>query len=439
MRKELSTRNILKLTWPAIVSYSTVIFVGIIDLLFIRDDGTIAIAIVATANSFLTGLYQFLEGMKSGTTVLVAKYLGEKHKSNITKTLNIALLSALLIGLALAVISPLLSQAAYYLIGGDGLNHHSYFKYLTIRLYAAPLVLIFYVITGFFNGLKKTYIPLIITMLILVFNTIFNSIFSSIATSAITAPEIARATLLSYVIGTIIALIFLFKNKLSKNYLNVKSGFKNITHDFFKVTFEIGVYTGILSLALLAFILIFSNLGPQALAIHQLTFQIFMVAYLIPGGFLVTSSILLGKLFGEKKNNLIVYATTKIIIIALVIVSGLSLILFFSAGHIARFFSPTNHYVAKVTAQCIKIVCFERLFGTIYMVLRGALIGVQDTKFTAIAGGLSSYLVFLPLAYILGLKTQIGVPGGYLAFLVWSALDCTVFGYRFFVMRKWYQ
>ncbi|MBD3231042.1 MATE family efflux transporter [Candidatus Dependentiae bacterium] len=438
MRKELSIKNILRLTWPAIISYSTIIFIGIIDLLFIRKTGTIAIAIVATANSFITGLYQFMEGIKSGTTVLTAKYFGAENKLKISKILNFALFLALIIGTIIAILAPILSHAAYYLIGGEKLNHYIYFRYLTIRLYAAPLVLIFYAISGFFNGLKKTYIPLILTNIILISNIILNYVLSSLF--AITnnyTHTIAQATLYSYIIGIVFSLLFLFKNKLSKTYLNIKAGFKNITYEYNRISFEISIYTGILSLALLLFILIFSKLGPQALAIHQLTFQIFMVAYLIPGGFLVSSSILIGKLFGEKRNNLIIYATTKIIAISIIIMSILCLILFIFSEPIANFFSPNNLYVARLTAQSIQIVCAERIFGTIYMVLRGALIGVEDTKFVAIAGGFTSYFVFLPLTYIIGFKMNVGVIGGYLAFLIWSMIDCSVFSFRFFVMQRW--
>ncbi len=55
----------------------------------------------------------------------------------------------------------------------------------------------------------------------------------------------------------------------------------------------------------------------------------------------------------------------------------------------------------------------------------------------AYEGFVPGYLIFLPVAYLLSVKISYGVYGGYIAFLLWTAVDCIAFAYRFFYQRKW--
>ena len=162
-----------------------------------------------------------------------------------------------------------------------------------------------------------------------------------------------------------------------------------------------------------------------------------MVSYLIPSGFFTASSILIGKILGEKKENLVIYATSKISFISVLIVSLISTLTFIFATKIALIFSPTNIVIATLTAKSIRILCFERIFGTVYLVLKGALTGAQDTKFIVIATFATGYLFFLPLTYLMGVKMHYGVTGGYTAFLTWTILDTSILCWRFFINRSW--
>ena len=439
MRKELSTKNILRLTWPTVISHSTVIFVGIIDLLCIRNLGIDSVTIVSTANSFIVGLYAFMEGIKSGTTVITAKYFGAKNKTNVSKTLNVSLLSAIIIGTLIAMLSPLIAKTVFYLISDSQIQKFNNFSYLSIRLFAAPLVLIIYALIGFFNGLKKTLISSILTISILTINALFNYplIWRKLGSAQLGLKGAAIATIIAYFTATIISLLFLFKNKFSAHYINFKLGIKKLAKEYLKTAIDIGIYSGLISLTLLIFIVIFSQLGSQALTVHQLTFQILMISCLIPGGFFTTSSILIGKILGEKKENLIIYATSKITLISILIVSLISILIFIFAKNIALIFSPTNIIVANLTAKSIRILCVERIFGTIYLVLKGALTGAQDTKFIVISSFITSYLFFLPLTYLMGIKMHYGVTGGYAAFLIWTILDALILCWRFFINKGW--
>ena len=83
MRKSFSVTNIYKLAWPAIISHATVMLISIIDLAFIANLGgaAVAIAAAAVANNICAGIYAALEGIRSGTAVLIARFHGAGEPS----------------------------------------------------------------------------------------------------------------------------------------------------------------------------------------------------------------------------------------------------------------------------------------------------------------------------------------------------------------------
>ncbi|WP_072169780.1 MATE family efflux transporter [Propionispora sp. 2/2-37] len=108
-----------------------------------------------------------------------------------------------------------------------------------------------------------------------------------------------------------------------------------------------------------------------------------------------------------------------------------SSLIFFFASTISSFFSPSDKLVAEQASHTLKLVCLGQLFSSVYMVMRGALTGCRDTRFIVYEGLFSSYIVFLPLAYILALKLNYGIYGGYMAFVLWCITDCAALTFRF--------
>lgn len=118
---------------------------------------------------------------------------------------------------------------------------------------------------------------------------------------------------------------------------------------------------------------------------------------------------------------------------AVFITSGL---LYSMAPTVSSFFSPADQLVAKETVRTLKLVCIAQLFSSVYMVMRGALTGCNDMRFIVFEGLFSGYLLFLPLAYWLAVDYGLGVYGGYLAFLLWCAADCSLLVWRFHYRQK---
>ena len=104
-------KQIGRLAFPIIFAQSVVLMNGLIDLAFIGPYGTEAIAAVSIANALCATLFNFLEGFRLGTTVLVARSSAANDTAKAAAVVNCGLLLAAAVGALCAVFAPRISAA----------------------------------------------------------------------------------------------------------------------------------------------------------------------------------------------------------------------------------------------------------------------------------------------------------------------------------------
>lgn len=438
MKNEISTKNIIKLTWPAILSQATIILVGIIDMIFIGQVGTVALAAVAMASIVSTTIYNFLDGLKYGTTVMTARFLGAGEKNNISRILLLSLVTAIVVGVFIMLIAYPLSVGTFNLVSDQSIRFDG-IDYLYILTLATPFVMIFFAFTGFFRGLGDTLTPLWVTLIIGVVDAVMDYIliYGKLGFPVMGVKGAAVASFIAYVAGAIASLIVIFRSKLSKPYIKLRISVKKIAKEYFTISAEIGAFSGFYYLSLCIFALIFGKLGAMALAVYQITNQVFLILYLPPKGFAISSSIIVGKLFGAERQDLVYPGIKKIFKLAAITYTAISIIVFIFAPLIAGLFSPNDLEVARIVVTTIRIVCIEQFIAIGYFIPMGALTGAEDTRFLMWEDIIVEYLILLPLAYFLVLKMGYGILGGYAAFFVRTIINSSILLIRLYWTTGW--
>lgn len=437
MQPLISYRQIGKLAWPVIAAQSVVLINGMIDLAFIAPYGTEAIAAVAIANALCAVLFNFLEGFRLGTTVLIAEASSGNNMPKATAIVSSGLFLAAIIGGLFTAFAPLISHWVYRLAGNAAMQYHGT-DYLTVWLWVLPFILFSYVLTGLFRGLKDTATPLYATFVVCLLNVLGDYVLvcGGFGFPSLGVKGAAWGTLLASLAGFSILMLLAVKKPLTSSCLHVKQPFFKQIPEYVALAVDVGLNTGSTLLALLLFVFIVKPLGPAALAVHQITLQVFNLAYLPAVGFLITASIIVPRLLNPLHSGLLVPTVRRIgqMSVGVVLITS-GLLVIFSAT-VSNFFSPTDKQVAAQAAQTMRLVCAGQLFSAIYMVLRGALTGCKDTRFIVYEGWISGYLVFLPLAYFLAIKAGYGIYGGYMAFVAWCITDCGALAWRFFRQQR---
>jgi len=439
-----SYKNILKLAFPVVLAQAAIYLSSIINLVFIRHFGFAAIASVGVSNVVYNTITSFGEGFLVGTSVLVAGYYSTKDYSNLFKVTTINLVIAIIVGLVVVCFSDFLSTATFHYMSHGNLASVGT-VYMHYWLLTVIFTFIIFVIEGHFRGLHDTITPLIIfastSILLIILD--YALIFGHFGFHKYGFYGAGVASFFSYMISCIIAITLFVLHKKNREIFKISTIIKQVQDYIYllkpvlKLIWDIGFYTGFMVVALIIFVYILGTINSTDIAIHQVVFQIFLFSYLSSIGFLAASAVIISRFIGKNRMELIVPSIKRICKISFGFISVLSILLFIFAKEISVFFISNKPSLVLTSIKCLHLVAVAQLCTSVYMVIRGALTGACDTTFVSIAGLLSSYLLFLPLTYLLAIYFHYGIIGGYLAFLFWTITDASVFLYRFFVSKKW--
>ncbi len=416
--KSISYGTIFGIAFPVAVSQSAARIIGMTDLSFVAPLGVDAVASLSLASMLWAAIFTFLEGFRTGTTLLTAEAFGAGREDRAAAVLRTGVAGALLFGGAIAALAGPISRALFAFPGAERIAVCG-IEYMTISLRAAPATLLFFVGVGAFRGAADTRTPLYAGILVCVVNASLDAALvpGRMGFPSLGAAGAAWASLVAYCLGAG-ALVFL---QLGKHRQGCVS--RDIVLRFVKTSVDVGIFSGAISLALFIFVLMIRTLGGEALAVHHVCFQVFLCTYLPASGFQVAASVLVSGFRSAGEHALARMAAMRVVRVASLFSALVGVGMWFGARSIAAFFSPSDPIVVARAAETLRFMCVAQMFSVMYMTLQGSLLGYSDTRFLAFEGLVSGYGVFLPCAWFLMLRRGGGVGAGYVAFLVWTAFD----------------
>jgi len=158
--------RVWSLAWPLILSNITVPLLGLVDTAVLghlpQKQYIGAVALGATLFSFLFWGFGFL---RMGVTGLTAQALGRGNHAGVILLLGRSLLLAAMLGLALIALRPLLVPFGLALLDGSPKVTTLAADYAAIRIAAAPAVLANYALIGWFLGLQRSRVTLLLMLI----------------------------------------------------------------------------------------------------------------------------------------------------------------------------------------------------------------------------------------------------------------------------------
>ncbi len=437
IKEVIGFKEIGALVFPIIISQSTILVNGMIDLAITAPLGTEAVAAVSISNAVCAVVFNFLEGFRIGTSVLVARAGAMSDHARVRDIVRTGFVLAAAAGTVIVIASSFVSHGVFGYAGGKIVGELGE-SYLTVWLRTVPVVLFMYVLTGLFRGTGDTVTPVISSVLICVLNAPLSYVlvYGGCGLKGMGIVGSAWGTMFSHIVGLSTLMVLARVKKSIAPYVRFNGNVRLRIREFSSLALDVGMNTGFTLLALFVFVMIIGRLGSGALAAHQISLQVFNFVYMPSIGFLIAASIIVPGIIGPDRREVLIRTVMRIsfmsIVVAALICGGVML----WTHRITAFFSPKDAVVASEAINIIKLVCASELFSAVYMVLRGVLTGIGDSRFLVYEGIVSGYFVFLPLAYFLAIRAGYGVFGGYCAFLVWCAVDCAALLTRLYLSVK---
>lgn len=172
---QVTHKMVLALALPMTLAYLTTPLLGLVDTAVVGRLGDAAlIGGLAVGAIIIDMLFTTFNFLRSGTTGLTAQAFGKEDEKEKQAVLFRAAIIAVLSGFVMIMLSPLIISLGLYFMAPSERVATATSDYFTIRIFAAPLSLINFVILGWLIGLGRSGLGLILQIVLNGTNIIFS-------------------------------------------------------------------------------------------------------------------------------------------------------------------------------------------------------------------------------------------------------------------------
>ncbi len=200
---KLGHRTVLAIALPVMASNVSTPLIGAVDTAVVgRIPGAAYIGAVAVGSLVFTFVFWAFGFLRMGTTGLSAPAVGANDEDEAAAVLYRALLVAVVVGGSLIALQWPIREAAFGLLDGPFEVEALARDYFDIRIWAAPMTLANYAVLGWFIGLGRTRVALVLQLVLNVTNIALDAFFvlvlgwsvEGVALGTLLAETVAAAT-----------------------------------------------------------------------------------------------------------------------------------------------------------------------------------------------------------------------------------------------------
>ncbi len=408
-------KKIIQLAWPSIMEQILEMMVGMVSIIFMGRIGTDAVAAVGMVNMLMGFLQTVFFGLSMGTTVIVARVIGEGNKEEAKRTLIQSIYMAALVGILLAVSGKLFAIPILKLFfgGADIKVFNLGFSYFSIILINLPFFVIDIVVSGAMRGAGDTKTPMIITGLVNILNVILNTMLifgvQDLHIPAMGIKGSAMAVTISRIVSVILRISVLYAHKGLKLNLSLKDDY-SIMPKLMKRVINIGIPAfieqAVMQGGFLILEVVIVTMGTTAMASYQVAINVNSLAFFPIFGFSIANTTLVGQSLGERryrKAEHYAYESLKITMIVAFVI-GMLMVIF--ARQLASIYTNDPVVIKEAMGLIYTFGIIEPMLA-ILNICSATLKAAGDIKYVMVTSfvGLWSCRVFLSF----GLNKWLGI------------------------------
>lgn len=411
MTERTLNREILRLAVPALGALIAEPAFLIVDAALVGHLGTTPLAGLGIAGAVLQTVVGLMVFLAYSTTPAVARLFGAGRPGEAVSVGINGMWLALAIGAVLAAAGAASSPWLVSLFGASDAVAADANAYLVVSMWGLPAMLIVFAATGLLRGMQDTMTPLWIAGLGFGANALLNVVFIyglgwGIAGSA------AGTVVAQW--GMVGAYVLVIRRLAARHDASLKA-----RRDGMGSTARSGGWlflrTVSLRVALLATVAVATGIGTEELAGWQIVFTIFSAAAFALDALAIAAQALIGKELGAGDERQVHRVLKRTVawgawfgVVVGAVIAALS-------GVLGVVFTGDAEIAALVQPALLILALAQPIAGVVF-VLDGVLMGANDARYLAIAGGIN-LVPFLPALWIIAAS---GVDAS--AGLIWLAI-----------------
>lgn len=411
-------KNILLLAIPSLLSFATQTVVGTINLIMVGHLGAIVIAIVGVVNIIIYNAFALFSGIGHTVNYLVAQNYGANDMRSGIRRTYIALYISALVGLLLLVIGIFFSDQILWLTTGSKEIADQGTYYLQLRIIAQAFGVVSFALHGFLRGVGDTRTSMILSIVsnVTIVTLVYALTFGHFGLPELGLNGAGYAILAGEAVGFVLALFvfFVVKHKQFHTRTWVRARASEVK-ELGGESFKLGLQEFSMSLSMFIFTMFVARLGTTALAANEIALNVMAFGFMPAFAFGATATIMVGQEVGRGEPLKGRRAGTDVAIMGSTFILLLGAAEFVFAEPIARLYNSTEAEVFHLAGILIMTSAFLQLFDALYNFYAGALRGIGDTTFLMRASLVTSWLIFVPLAYVFIYMFEWGSIGAWLS------------------------
>ncbi|WP_420572866.1 MATE family efflux transporter [Kordia sp.] len=431
-------KAIFMLSIPMILEMLMESIFAIVDIAFVSQVSTNAVATIGLTESVVTLVYAVAIGVSMAATAMVARRIGEKDPEGASKVAVQAIFLGVFIASIVSVIGIIYPKEILGLMGGEPELIEEGYGYTQILLGGNMTIMLLFLINAIFRGAGNASVAMKALILSNGLNIILDPIFifglgpipAYGVEGAAIATTIGRGSAVIFQLGILFYGWSVIKIKLKD--LVLRTG---IMLNLLKISLG-GIGQFIIGTSSWIFLMrIMSEFGSDVLAGYTIAIRVVMFTLLPCWGMSNAAATLVGQNLGAnqpERAETSVWKTGKYNAWFMGIVSIVYLVF---AKQIISLFTD-EAIVIENGALCLQIVAAGYIFYGYAMVIIQSFNGAGDTKTPTYINFICFWLFQLPFAYIMAIQLDFGPKGVFWAITAAEVL-IAIIGMFVFKRGKW--
>lgn len=394
---------------------------GAVDLLIVGWFGTPAgISAVSTGSNIVNLIVFTVAGLSMGITVLLGKYIGEQRTERCGKVIGGAICffsgASVILGVLLILFAPglsILMQAPEEALS---------LTILYVRICGGGILFIiaYNLTSSIFRGLGNSRLPLIFVAIACVVNILGDLFF--VAVLKMNVAGAALATVMAQAVSVILSLVIIRKQGLPFPFFRKDICFNSEIRNFLKIGSPIAFQEILTNLSFLALCAFINRLGLDASAGYGIANKLVGFIMLVPSSLMQSMASFVAQNVGAGKEKRARNSMLTGMAIGACIGVFIMYLSLFHGDMLARIFTNDPQVILRA-AEYLKGFSPEPIVTCILFCFMGYYNGHSETLFVMVQGLAQSFLVRLPMSFIMSIQ-----PGATLTMIGLAAPTATVFG-----------
>lgn len=375
---------------------------GAVDLLVVgRFGSTSGLSAVSTGSQILNLVTFVVTQLAMGITVLIARYLGEKHPERIGPVLGGAVVVFALISVGLFALLVGLAEPISVLMQAPAESLDLTVSYVRICGCGIFFIVAYNLLSAIFRGLGDSKSPLLFVLVACIVN-IFGDLFL-VAGLHMDAAGAALATVFAQTVSVVCAVVMLLKKKLPFTLKRTDFRFNPQCRKFLEIGIPLALQECLTQISFLALCAFVNRLGLEASSGYGVASKIVNFAMLVPSALMQSMASFVSQNVGagnQKRAKQSMFTGIGvglgfgIVVFTLVMLKG---------DLLAGFFTSDAAVIEKGFAY-LKGFAPETLATAILFSMVGYFNGNQKTVWVMVQGLVQTLLVRLPMAYLMSIQ-----------------------------------